>query len=222
MVCGCDLTDIRRRGLNPAHECAFRTAISCPDSPVRASIPTCAWCARCCRAPRASRCSARPGSSCGPPIPMTGPDLMNIVDDALLAARANPDSAGQLRLLGRHQPVYLCPLRDDAQQLLALLAVMCRPERCAGQAHARLLLRLFAARAGARVPAARPDLARHHRGAHRDRRRARQEPRICCSRRAPSDASGRRRRERAAAAPATDHRAPARHAPGRCWCRRRA
>jgi hypothetical protein len=59
--------------------------------------------------------------------PMTGPDLMNIVDDAMLTARANPDSAGQMRLLGDHQPVYLCPLRDDAQQLLALLTVMCRP-----------------------------------------------------------------------------------------------
>jgi diguanylate cyclase (GGDEF)-like protein len=59
--------------------------------------------------------------------PMTGPDLMNIVDDAMLTARANPDSAGQMRLLGEHQPVYLCPLRDDAGQLLVLLTVMCRP-----------------------------------------------------------------------------------------------
>ncbi len=59
--------------------------------------------------------------------PTTGPDLINVVDDALLAARASPDSAGQLRLLGDHQPVYLCALRDDERQLLALLAVMCRP-----------------------------------------------------------------------------------------------
>jgi diguanylate cyclase (GGDEF)-like protein len=60
--------------------------------------------------------------------PMTGPDLMNIVDDALLSARANPDSAGQMRLLAGNQPVYLCTLRDEAQQLLALLAVMCRAQ----------------------------------------------------------------------------------------------
>jgi diguanylate cyclase (GGDEF)-like protein len=67
--------------------------------------------------------------------PMTGPDLMNIVDDAMLAARANTDSAGQMRLLGDHQPVYLCPLRDDAQQLLVLLAVMCRPNDARDKRH---------------------------------------------------------------------------------------
>ena len=59
--------------------------------------------------------------------PATGPDLMNIVDDGLLSARANPESAGQLRLLEGNHPVYLCTLRDDEHQLLALMAVMCRP-----------------------------------------------------------------------------------------------
>jgi len=58
---------------------------------------------------------------------MTGPDLMNIVDDALLSAGANPAGAGQLRLLAGNLPVYLCSLRDDAQQLLGILAVVCRP-----------------------------------------------------------------------------------------------
>ena len=67
--------------------------------------------------------------------PMTGPDLMNIVDDAMLAARANADSAGQMRLLGDHQPVYLCPLRDDAGQLLVLLAVMCRQNDARDKRH---------------------------------------------------------------------------------------
>ena len=47
----------------------------------------------------------------------TGPDLMNIVDDALLSAGANPGSPGQLRLLAGNLPVYLCWLRDEAQQL---------------------------------------------------------------------------------------------------------
>jgi diguanylate cyclase (GGDEF)-like protein len=64
--------------------------------------------------------------------PMTGPDLMNIVDDALLAARTNPDSAGQLRLLAGQQPVYLCALRDSEKQLLALLAVLSRPSEAPG------------------------------------------------------------------------------------------
>ena len=30
---------------------------------------------------------------------MTGPDLVNIIDDVLLSARSNPDSTGQVRLL---------------------------------------------------------------------------------------------------------------------------
>ncbi|MBV8343334.1 MAG: EAL domain-containing protein, partial [Gammaproteobacteria bacterium] len=57
---------------------------------------------------------------------MTGPDLMNLVEDALAVARASPDSPGQLRLLEGDQPVYLCALRGEAKQLLALLAVVCR------------------------------------------------------------------------------------------------
>jgi diguanylate cyclase (GGDEF)-like protein len=57
---------------------------------------------------------------------MIGPDLINIVDDALLSAAANPGGAGQLRLLAGNLPVYLCSLRDEAQQLLAILAIVCR------------------------------------------------------------------------------------------------
>jgi diguanylate cyclase (GGDEF)-like protein len=57
---------------------------------------------------------------------VTGPDLVNAVDDALLSTRANPESAGQMRLLDGNQPVYLCALRDEEQQLLALMAVTCR------------------------------------------------------------------------------------------------
>src|ERR1700730_8446473 len=57
---------------------------------------------------------------------MTGPDLMNIIDDALMWARSNPASAGQLRLLPGNVPVYLCSLRDDTQRLLAVIAVVCR------------------------------------------------------------------------------------------------
>src|SRR5215475_11532663 len=57
----------------------------------------------------------------------TGPDLINVVDDALTTARDTPDSAGQLRVLAGNIPVYLCWLRDDAGQLLSILAVVCRP-----------------------------------------------------------------------------------------------
>jgi hypothetical protein len=56
----------------------------------------------------------------------TGPDLVNLVDNALSTARAAPDTAGQLRVLDGNMPVYLCWLRDDAARLLAVLAVVCR------------------------------------------------------------------------------------------------
>jgi diguanylate cyclase (GGDEF)-like protein len=56
-----------------------------------------------------------------------GPDLLNAVDDALLGARAGTSGTGQLRTLEGNTPVYLCPLRGDAGQLLALSAVVCRP-----------------------------------------------------------------------------------------------
>ena len=95
---------------------------------------------------------------------------------AAVGRGANPGGAGQLRLLAGNLPVYLCSLRDEAQQLLAILAVLCRPSGRAGSQDPRLHLRLLAARTGARVPAARPHRARHHRGAEPDRRRPRQGP----------------------------------------------
>ena len=56
----------------------------------------------------------------------TGPDLMNVVDDALLSANSNPQSPGQMRLLAGNLPVYLCSLRDETERLLAIMAVVCR------------------------------------------------------------------------------------------------
>src|SRR5258708_11730369 len=60
--------------------------------------------------------------------PTTGPDLLNIVDDALLAAGADPQRPGQLRLLEGNLPVYVCPLRDETQRLLACVAVVGRAQ----------------------------------------------------------------------------------------------
>ena len=61
---------------------------------------------------------------------MTGPDLMNIVDDALLVAPApTPAAPASCACSPGNQPVYLCSLRDEAQQLLAMLAVLSPPER---------------------------------------------------------------------------------------------
>ena len=56
-----------------------------------------------------------------------GPDLLNVVEDALSNAGNALDSTGQLRVLAGNHPVYLCWLRDDAGRLLAVLAVVCRP-----------------------------------------------------------------------------------------------
>ncbi|HYL01936.1 MAG TPA: EAL domain-containing protein [Steroidobacteraceae bacterium] len=58
---------------------------------------------------------------------MTGPDLMNVVEDALLGARASDGGPGQLRMLAGNLPVYLCALRTDVGALLAIVAVVCRP-----------------------------------------------------------------------------------------------
>ncbi|HEY6925065.1 MAG TPA: hypothetical protein VI653_16440, partial [Steroidobacteraceae bacterium] len=49
-----------------------------------------------------------------------GPDLLNVVDDALSNAGNALDSAGHLRMLPGHLPVYLCWLRDDAARVLAM------------------------------------------------------------------------------------------------------
>ncbi len=58
--------------------------------------------------------------------PTLGPDLLNAVDDALLGARAGSTGHGQLRTLAGNTPVYLCPLRGDAGQLLGVIAIVCR------------------------------------------------------------------------------------------------
>jgi diguanylate cyclase (GGDEF)-like protein len=58
---------------------------------------------------------------------MTGPDLMNVVEDALIGARSSQGGVGQLRTLAGNLPVYLCSLRDEAGGLLAMVAVVCRP-----------------------------------------------------------------------------------------------
>ena len=66
------------------------------------------------------------GEFCWSTDTATGPDLTTFVDHALLGAHADPYHAGQLGLLAGTLPVYLWPLRDEAQQLLGILAVVCR------------------------------------------------------------------------------------------------
>jgi diguanylate cyclase (GGDEF)-like protein len=69
----------------------------------------------------------------------TGPDLINLVDDTLYAARTEKQSSGQVRVLGK-QPIYVCWLRDDATELLAIVAILCRANASEGEARAFSLI----------------------------------------------------------------------------------
>ena len=53
-----------------------------------------------------------------------GPDLHDLIENALQAG--NPEGPGQMRLLEGGLPVYLCWLRDDREQLMAVVVVVCR------------------------------------------------------------------------------------------------
>src|SRR5215831_19021286 len=57
----------------------------------------------------------------------TGPDLGNLIVEVLPAARAGADSAGELRCLEGGLPVYFCWVTNDRRQLVAIVAVVCRP-----------------------------------------------------------------------------------------------
>lgn len=56
----------------------------------------------------------------------TGPDLASLVEDALASATIDSESAGQTRLLDGVASVNLFWMRDDAQRLVAAVAVVCR------------------------------------------------------------------------------------------------
>lgn len=55
-----------------------------------------------------------------------GPDFHSLVEGALEAGGPSPQGAGVLRMLGGDLPVYLCWVRDDAEQLIGVVAVVCR------------------------------------------------------------------------------------------------
>jgi diguanylate cyclase (GGDEF)-like protein len=56
----------------------------------------------------------------------TGPDFYDLVENALKAGGASPQGPGLMRMLGGNLPVYLCWVRDDAEQLIGVVAVVCR------------------------------------------------------------------------------------------------
>jgi diguanylate cyclase (GGDEF)-like protein len=56
----------------------------------------------------------------------TGPDLHNLVEGALQACGPSPQGPGVLRMLDGSLPVYMCWLRDDAELLIGVVAIVCR------------------------------------------------------------------------------------------------
>ena len=57
---------------------------------------------------------------------LSGPDLPHFVAEVVAEARTSPGRPGEMRMLGANQPAYLCWLRDEEQQPLAIVAVVCR------------------------------------------------------------------------------------------------
>src|SRR6202022_1347312 len=56
----------------------------------------------------------------------TGPDFYDLVENALKASGPSPQGPGLMRMLDGNLPVYLCWVRDDAEQLMGVVAVVCR------------------------------------------------------------------------------------------------
>src|SRR2546423_5224233 len=57
----------------------------------------------------------------------TGPDFYDLVENALAVSGPSPQGPGLMRVLDGNLPVYLCWVRDDAEQLIGVVAVLCRP-----------------------------------------------------------------------------------------------
>src|SRR5579885_2243292 len=63
----------------------------------------------------------------------TGPDLIHVIDDVRSRVLANGTGNGELRLLDGSVPLYVFWLRDDAGELLATVALLCRPADRSGE-----------------------------------------------------------------------------------------
>jgi len=56
----------------------------------------------------------------------TGPDFFTLVEDAVSTAGPRPHGPGLMRMLDHNLPVYLFWIRDEAEELIGIVAVMCR------------------------------------------------------------------------------------------------
>jgi len=82
------------------------------------------WFAACCAHVVRPRCS-RPRDLVWS-TETVGPDLANVIDDALMSIRSNPEQPARSRAAREYARV-LCPLRDDTQRLLGVVAVVAAP-----------------------------------------------------------------------------------------------
>ena len=90
----------------------------------------------------------------------------------------SPQGPGLMRMLDGNLPVYLCWVRDDAEQLIGVVAVVCRQSNdpdaeSRGFSFAHALLR-----PGTRMPAPRPVVALSHRVVEPHRHLPRPRPRV--------------------------------------------
>lgn len=67
----------------------------------------------------------------------TGPDLVHLIGEVRADARGEAAAAGELRLLEGNIPVYVCWLRDESSQPLAVVAITCRAGERAGEGEPR-------------------------------------------------------------------------------------
>ena len=83
----------------------------------------------------------------------TGPDFHSLVEDALTSGGPRPQGPGMLRMLDGNLPVYLFWIRDEAEELIGIVAVMCKHEWHGGLGGRGVLVQTCSVAPGARVPA---------------------------------------------------------------------
>ncbi|MBS0416393.1 MAG: EAL domain-containing protein [Proteobacteria bacterium] len=66
----------------------------------------------------------------------TGPDFYTLIEEALSTAGARPQGPGLVRMLDGSLPVYLFWIRDETEELIGIVAVMCR-QNGGGEAEAQ-------------------------------------------------------------------------------------
>jgi diguanylate cyclase (GGDEF)-like protein len=66
----------------------------------------------------------------------TGPDFHNLVEDARTSGGPRPQGPGMMRMLDGTQPVYLFWIRDEAEELTGIVAVMCKQQNGTAESEA--------------------------------------------------------------------------------------